>query len=320
MRTVLSLASHALCAALLGACSSTPDDSVPAPERNFEVDAGTELESRGSLMLKAKSLTESWLAAKSRTPRTIEIERRQAAIENALRDFSERHRAVLLDILRSGGSEVQRSSSALCLGFAVERKEEVLETLIGVLEAGSSDYVRSDVLVGLGTLGHPRTPLDPVMDVIERGKIDTEAPASFSMRARAAFCLLRTCSAGAGDPAIGDRIEARLVDREEDLLVASQLARAIAGPAVRTSSSISVLVSLLDHPAPRVVTSAITSLAEMQARSAGELLVEKLAEEDPSVRIAAHAALRELYQRDEGSDPAAWKRVLAELRGASSGS
>ncbi|MBK9384998.1 MAG: HEAT repeat domain-containing protein [Planctomycetes bacterium] len=319
MRTALLLAAHALCAALLGACSSGPEDSVPAPERNFEVDAGTELESRGSLMLKAKSLTESWLAVKSRTPRTVEIERRQAAIEGALRDFSERHRGVLLEILREGGAEVQRSSAALCLGFAVERREEVLETLIGVLESGSSDYVRSDVLVGLGTLGHPRTPLDPVMDVIERGKIDAAEPASFSMRARAAFCLLRTCAAGAGDPAIGDRIEARLVDRDEDVLVASQLARAAAGSAVRTSSSIPVLVALLDHPAPRVVTSAITSLAEMQALSAGTQLVGKLSDEDPSVRIATYAALRELYRRDEGSDPEAWKRFLASEYGAGSG-
>ncbi|MBL8900041.1 MAG: HEAT repeat domain-containing protein [Planctomycetes bacterium] len=313
MRPFRVLVSLALCAAFLSACSSTPEDSVPAPERNFEVDAGTEVESRGSLMLRAKSLTESWLAAKSKTPRSIEIERRQAAIESALQDFAERHRAVLLEILRKRGPEVQRSSAALCLGFSAERRDEVLEALIGVLEAGTSEYVRSDVLVGLGTLAHPRTPLEPVMDVIEQGKIDNAPPASFSMRARAAFCMLRACAAGAGNPAIGDRIEARLVDRDEDLLVASQLARALAGSAVRTNSSIPVLVALLDHSAPRVVTSAITSLAEMRARSAGAELVAKLSDGDASVRIAAHAALRELYQRDEGADPAAWSRFLDEL-------
>jgi HEAT repeat protein len=312
MRTVRSLLWSCLPLALCASCSSGPEETIPAPERDFEVDAGTELASRGSLMLEAKKRTDAWLGAKSKTPRDVKLERRQGALENSLRDFSERHRAALLDVLRTGGSATQRSSAALCLGFAVERRDEVLETLIGVLERDGEDYVRSDVLVGLGALAHPRTPLDPVMDVIERGKVDAGEPASFSMRARAAFCLLRTTAVGAGDPALGDRIAARLADPNEDLLVSSQLARAIAGPAVRTAASIGVLTALLDHTAPRVVTAAVMSLAEMQARSAGPELVEKLAHEDPSVRIAARAALRDLFGRDEGVDVAAWRRALVE--------
>ena len=176
----------------------------------------------------------------------------------------------------------------------------------------------------IASVVHPYTNLRlHVMEgplVIERGKDDAGEPASFSMRTRAAFCMLRTCAAGAGDSTIGDRIEALLVDRDEELLVTSQLARALAGPAVRTSSSVAVLLALLDHPAPRVVSSAITSLAQLQARSAGKQLVDKLSDADPSVRIAAHAALREIYQRDEGSDPAAWKRFLDEESSAGSGS
>jgi HEAT repeat protein len=311
MRIVRSLVTTS-CLALLAACAGDPAEEIPAPERDFDAEAGTELLSRGSLMLNAKALTESWLGVKSTTPRDMKVERKQVAIENALRDFAERHRRALLDELRSGSGPQQRASAALCLGFATVDRDEVLETLIGVLERDAPDYLRSDVLVGLGTLAHPRTPLAPVMDVIERGAIDARERASFSMRARAAYCVLRATAAGAGDAEIGDRIAARLGDRQEDLLVTSQLARALAGPQVRNAASPRALVELLDHPAPRVVAAAITSLAEMGVRSAGPKLADKLRDEDPVVRITAHAALRDLFGRDEGSEPDAWHRALAE--------
>lgn len=309
------IASPLKCAALtflLTSCASDSNDVVPAPDREFEIDAGTEVESRGSLMLRAKSLSEQWIAVKSLTPRDIQVERRQTAFENALKDFSQRHRGALLDVLRRSGSQVHRSSAALCLGFISMHPEEVLEALIGALERDSSAYVRSDVLVGLGNLAHPRTPLDPVMDVIELGHGAPGESASYSMRTRAAYCMLRTAAAGAGDTSIGDRVILRLTDPEEDYLVISQLARAASGVELRTAATSEALTKLMRHTSPRVVTAAITSLSDIGAREAGPRIAEQMTAADPSVCIAARAALRQLFNCDEGSDPAAWKNVFLE--------
>jgi hypothetical protein len=184
-----------------------------------------------------------------------------------------------------------RMIAAAGLGFTGD--DVVLGPLLGALE-DSDPQVRRQAVLGLGLLGSPDTPLDPLLDLL-RGDADGRG------RNNAAFALFRLARAGVRSPDLADALRLALLDSEAT---------------VRAQAAVTLGV-LIDPGAVDDLGALLTDQLPVQLAASRALL--QIARDDLSQRGPVARQLLEAWRSSEGSRRGLLRRDLVVLAGVDYG-
>ncbi len=224
-----------------------------------------------------------------RTLRALEANLRKRALER---------QTDLVTTLESG-ARGNRGVAAVALGFAGD--PAAISPLVAALEDPHKDVVQK-VLLGIGILGDPMTPVERIASLLERSGDPWT-------RNNAAYALQCVVAAGADDPLIASTCRVALIDEEAG--VRAQAASILG--MLRDDESVTFLGDLLADSEPLVQRAAITSLArigETHAEQKGRvarLLVDAMDRMTNTMRNNAIFELSRLAGRNLGNDTSPWR-------------
>lgn len=291
--------------ALLGACSSTPneDPEEPLEFRTFGPDSRTE-HSIGKYLADLSTSMNAWME-KTLNASTTQESQKQELLEINIRERVHIRQAEILAELEMGPTQ-NRVIAAAAIGFSNDLA--TLSPLLAALD-DPNDKVVSNALLGLTMLDSPDTPLRRIGELIRFG-------ADPKTRWSAANCARTLIQAGADGAPILDQIRAGLTDVEEPM-VRSQCALAIA--LLGDVDSIDALGVLLFDSVPLVSRSAAEGLAylgqtqDTHKGEAARTLIQALTEGERELRLRIHPSLVRLSRRDYGLDEEEWTKWGAKL-------
>jgi len=297
LRSIAPLAARlVLVAALVTACQSDGGTKKSESEP-YVAPPPQEPESIGYFLANFDKSVRRWNELKL-GPGTERDVRTLRALEANLGKRARERQPELVTVVESSAPG-NRGVAAIALGFAGD--PAAISPLVAALDDPNPDVVQK-VLLGIGILGDPATPLDPITALLERA-------ADPWTRNNAAYALQCLVANGARDPSIDEACRLALIDQEPG--VRAQAASILG--MLRDAESISFLGDLLLDEEPLVSRASMTALVHIGLEHAEEkgrvarLLVDALDRLKGSLRQNLIFELSRLADRNLGNDTSPWR-------------
>ncbi len=278
-----------------GSAESEPE----APDRSSG-EAGETTEAAGSqenlladqkrreLYLDLDNYTQRWLAVRNEGNSQAEVSMHRTVIGPLV----DKNLTELLKQVRSSAHRPRRITAARALGFTT-RQGEVIPVLVELLADDNADLV-SSILVSLWLMANPKTPITPIVDLLNDHDEDVRNNGAMALSA----ILRARRSAGVDLPSEEvKRAAGKLVflvsNIEEDEFVRAHAASALG--AIGDPAAVDVLVNLLGDGSSAVRTRSAEGLGQLGNEQAIPALIQALqgrrAANEKTVTVAALAKI-----------------------------
>ncbi len=270
-------------------------DNVPRPDFTKRSDTAAEI---GRLIVDCDRHLRAWSEAMA-APRSEVNTETVAFTAQALGVLVLKNRALLENQAISGAPR-NRGIACAALGFCAD--PEVLPLLMSNVGSSESEVV-AKALLGIGMLGAPSTPIDPIFAALNSPVATPE------VESNAAFALFQIAGATLSDSdgTLTSALLGLLDSPQAEVRAQATLGLGL----IKANLAIPPVTDLLAaDPMPEVRTAAAYTLGQIGSKASTTPLVAAL--NDPSKLTAgtARGALARIHGRDLGPDTESWREVM----------